>query len=296
MLQILTSLSKFSNSLFSYPLNYLIRTYNEFDSKSLILEQHYYSLFMLSFIFWFLTFAIVYMLPISHKNKETTNDTKTRIISILHASLIFWWSFYDVQFNQTGECGQSNSKFQNYLLVISCAYFLYDTIVCLLLGVLEKEMVYHHVFCILGYYFGLVYNNSANEMLRGLVVGELACPIMHLRKILTNYELRHTKSYFVLDMIYMTAYLTVRIGLGLQAAMFNLFCWDNLLIVKVSGTFIWVQSCVFAKRMWAMIGWRIGERKERKAKNVQLFWFSHNKKLEELDYFQKMLSRKTYVP
>jgi hypothetical protein len=271
---------------------YLSETYNSFDINKFILDKEIYYTMIISHLCWWLLYAFVHFcIKVNHKTLKDVNDTKTRIISIAHASLIFWASTYDVIFNQVDKCGQPNTKFQTTFMIISCTYFLYDLIACILLGVSDAEMVYHHLMCILGYYTGISYNNSANEMLRALVVSEITCPIMHLRMILKNYGLKHTKMHNLLDIVYMFLYIVARLGYGSTVVYFTVFCRNNLILVKIAGAFVWIQSVRFAIRMVKILKDKYKEYKERSQKGVELFWLNHNKKVEELNYYKKIHER-----
>jgi hypothetical protein len=279
-------------------IEYFTKTIEEFKFTDLILSSEYYVLFVWSLLCWIILFLIVhFFVQVNLERKKDVNDTKNRIISIIHASLIFWMALYDFVYNQSSKCGDTNNEFQNKLSLISSAYFLYDMIACIILDCSDKEMVIHHISCIAGYYFSMAYNNSCNEIVRALIVTEVTCPIMHLRMILKNYNLKHSKLYLLLDYIYMYCYLIARMGFGAQNAYFTVFCPKNLLVVKIAGGFLWIQSAAFSGRMIKLILVRGKEAKERKEKQVELFWFKHNKKVEELKYFQEGLKhKKAYIP
>lgn len=276
---------------------YFKNSYDSLNWRTFILDAEFYYLFIKCHICWWVLYGIVhFFIPVRLQRKKDIYDTKTRIISIVHASLVFWLSLYDVMFNQSNKCGQTNSSFQNHLMIISASYFLYDLVACILLGCSDNEMVIHHFFCMLGYFTGLAYQNSANEMLRALIVTEVTCPIMHLRMILKNYNLKHTKLHVLLDFVYMFVYLIARCVYGTKVVIFTVVCWDNLILVKLAGIFIWAQSILFSKRMVHLLRHRYREFSERKRNNIGLFWFSHNKKVEDLDYYKKALMKQGYIP
>jgi hypothetical protein len=279
------------------PLNYLKKSISSIDLNLLVLNKEQFQIILVSHVIWWLIYlAFHFFINLSLKKRKLIHDTKTRFVSIIHATLIFWLAMYDTLFNQNDKCGETNTPFQNFIMLISLSYFLYDLIACIALDVSDREMVLHHLFVMVGYYIGVSYNNSANEMVRALIITEISCPIMHLRMILKNYDLKHTKAHCLLDFIYMIIYILARVIYGTKITIFTVFCRDNLLLVKVAGIFIWVQSILFARRMISLIRHRYLEYKERTEKDVELYWLTHNKKIEELEYFKRSLKRATYVP
>ena len=263
----------------------------------LILNKEYYFIIIISHIIWWLLYFFVDRVWKIEGKLKTIHDSKTRIISIIHASIIFWAALYDLLFFQSDKCGDTNSHFQNVFMMISFAYFLYDLINCILLDVSCLEMVVHHIFCMSGYYVGIAFNNSANEMMRALVVAEVTNPIMHIRMILKNFKLKHSKSYLLLEVVYIILYLIARMIYGARVIYFTVFCKDNLWIVKIAGALVWLQSVLFSKRMIHIILHKYKEYKERCKKGVFLFWFSFNKQIEELDYYKLEKSKKKeYIP
>ena len=160
----------------------------------------------------------------------------------------------------------------------------------------DKEMVYHHAFVIFGLYSGLAYNSSANEMLRALIVAEVSNSCMHSRMIMRNYNQKYSAFYLYLELYYLFTYIPSRLLFGSKVVFFTVFCMNNLLIVKLAGLFIWLQSVYFTKRMVGIIINRYNEYKERKQRNVKLFWFEFNKKLEDLEYYKKSIKKEEYIP
>jgi hypothetical protein len=276
---------------------YIQKTINDFDPKNLILTKEYYEFSFYCLIFWIFTYLFIHFcVPMKFSKKKDLYDSKTRIVSIIHASIIFLMAVYDAIYHQREVCGDTNTSFQNYMMMFSCSYFIYDLFACLILGCSDNEMVAHHIVCILGYQASIGYNSSANEIIRALIVTEVTCPIMHVRMIFKNYGLKHTKSHLLMDYIYMVLYLIARIGYGHRVIIFTVYCWDNLLIVKIAGSFLFIQSSLFAKRMVKLLSHKFAEQKERNAKKVKLFWFEHNKQIEDLDYYQKQLKKSSYIP
>jgi len=278
-------------------VDYVQNSIHNFDPKKFILNSELFYLFLFFHIIWWLIYGFIhFFINVNLEKKKELYDTKTRFVSIIHASLIFVLSAIDTFLYQDSKCGCENTYFQTMICLISASYFLYDLINCILLDVSDTEMVFHHISVILGYWSGLAYNNSAREMIRALVVSEITCPIMHLRMILKNYGLKNTKLHFVLDVIYMATYLIARMIYGTRVIIYTVFCKTNLIIVKAAGIFVWVQSIIFSRRMIHIIRHRYLEYVERNEKGVCLFWLSNNKKIEDLEYYKKSLTKASYIP
>jgi len=277
---------------------YINNFFNQFDPRSFILKTEYFQYILISQIGWWLTYAYFhFFIHPKLKSQKLINDTKNRYVSIIHAVLIFSLSITDLLCYQKDECGQTNTNFQNYILLTTCSYFFYDLIACDLLKISDTEMVLHHLSCIIGSYLSVSYNSTASEIIRALVVTEISCPVMHLRMILKNYDLKHTYSHLILDYVYMVIYLCARMIYGTKVIYFTVFCYDNLLIVKITGGFLWIQSAVFSKRIVSILIQKYSEHNERKQKQIPLYWFSFNKKIEDLEYYKASLKRAAcYVP
>lgn len=267
--------------------------------KDFQIDSYHARIILISHLIWWLIYGFIhFFINIHHKTQKDVIDSKTRIVSIIHALYASLLSFYDFFYFQITECGQNNNDLQNFILCTSLSYFAYDTIICIILGISDNEMLYHHLSVIFGYYSGLSFNHSASEMLRGLLVADISNPIMHLRIIIRNFGLKNTKLYFLCDVIYMIIYILARSIWGFMATYFTMFCKSNLLIVKLSAFFVWSQSLFFMRVMIPNLYYRYKDYLERKKKNVELYWFEHNKKIEELDYYKQSLKKikEKYIP
>ena len=295
----LTNIHLFPSSSFHYfslCFNRLLNlTFND-----LILKPYYLICIISSFIFWNLCHLyIYYFIHINLSNKLKTLDVKNRIVSILHASVLFWFCFYDYLFYQIGteKCGSQNSHFQNMILVMSCGYFIYDIVVSWWFKILDSEMLFHHTFCILGLYSGSVFNNSATEMIRSMIAAEISNPAMHMRMILKAYNLKFTKLYLLLEVYYLSSYVIARMCFGLTVVLYTLFCMENLCIIKIAGGMVWFQSFIFVGRMVKILRTRWVQRRKRKSEGIAMFWFGFNEELENLEFVKKELANKeAYIP
>lgn len=264
--------------------------------EELLLPSNRLFLLLIGTVGWTLFYCIIHQLPINHhRGSKATLDTKNRIVSIVHASVLFLLSVFDYYYHHRDNCGSPNTEFQNDILMFSTSYFIYDILISIYFKILDSGMLYHHLFVIFSMYSGMLFNNSAEEMIRAMISAEVSNPIMHIRKILSNSGMKETKLHLFLEYIYFVLYIGSRMIFGTMIAYFTVFCMSNLLIVKIGGSGVFVQSILYSKNMLKILEDRKRERLERKSKGVELFWFSFNEKIKECAYYQKAKGEK-YVP
>jgi hypothetical protein len=273
-------------------------TINSISFNDLILKKEQILKLFFYIFLWILFYFIIHNIKINHKKgKNFTLDTKNRIVSIVHASAVFLLSLYDYLYFHRDGCGNVNSEFQNFIMIFSISYFIYDTIVCLYFNISDIGMLFHHIFVILSMYSVLVFNNTSEEIIRAIIIGEISNPIMHMRKILYNMDKKETKLYYYSEYIFFFLYITARIIFATFNLIYTLYCMNNLLIVKIGGSWVVFQSYKYTFNMISILKNRKKEYLERKSKNVKLYWITENPEIYKLDYYIKSKSRKeNYVP
>lgn len=265
-----------------------------FQIENYIIKDEQINLFFYYLFGWILFYLCIHFLPFNCSTKKKTIDTKNRIVSIFHATIVFILGLYDYLFHDS-DCGKSNSVFQNKILIFSCSYFLYDMVACIILGISDINMVFHHILVIISEYSGILYSLSGREMISAIISAEISNPIMHLRTILDNFGLKHTKIYLVLEAYYFISYTLARLLFGTYVTYFLCLCESNLLIVQISGILIILQSVKYSLNMISITKKRFKELNERNKFDVPLYWFSFNDKIANLDYYIKSQKEK-YVP
>lgn len=266
-----------------------------FQLENILLPKESFIMFLSFLCCWILFYCFIHVLPIKNSTNKTTLDTKNRIVSIVHATLMFVLCIYDYLYNQTNECGLENTEFQNKLLLISCSYFTYDLIACLYFNISDSAMFFHHSIVIVSEYSGILYSSSATTMIRAMISAEISNPVMHLRSITGNYGLKHTKLYLVFEIYYFLSYTLARLIFGTYTSIYSILCPSDLIIVKISGACIILQSIKYATNMYNITFKRLRELKTRKQAGVELLWFKYNPKLTSLDYVKNEKGEK-YVP
>jgi hypothetical protein len=266
-----------------------------FQVQSILLPTEHFIMFFYFLCGWIVFYSFIHTLPIKNSTEKTTLDSKNRIVSIVHASLMFVLCTYDYLFHQTSECGQDNTVFQNKLMLVSCSYFTYDLMACLYFNISDSAMFFHHTLVIFSEYTGILYSSSATTMIRAMISAEISNPVMHLRSITGNYGLKHSKLYLAFEIYYFLSYTFARLIFGTYTSVYSIICPSDLIIVKISGAMIILQSVKYAFNMFYITKKRLKELKERKKAGVELFWLEYNPKLTTLEYVKKEKGEK-YVP
>jgi hypothetical protein len=242
---------------------------------------------------WTALFLLVnYTVKAKGVKKRELDDIKNRIISIHHGLFSLLASAY-VTFSEWPEYGSENSINGEMLLLVSCGYFLYDSVACWYYGLVDKGLVIHHGMVLLGQLSCLYYNFGAIEGITGLMYAEVTNFPMHARMILKSLQLRYSKAYEVFEVLYMLLYIVAR---GIFCP---IMCWGALpkgspLFVKVSMSGLVVQSQFFIFDMLKILRKRYQQYIERCEKKVNLAWFKEVPDVKELSYFQKESKQKIF--
>ena len=243
-------------------------------------------------IFWFGQWIII--LLVFKDMKRVDHDTKNRLVSIVHGlgSLIF--SIIDL-FVYKPSFQTMNSNFENNALIFSISYFVYDTIGCYLIDMADRDLVMHHVVTLVGLSSCLYYGMGGPYCYFGVFLTEISNFPMHVRKILENIGLRHTILFEYLESAYFALYSVARGLLGPIAIYIAIANWNYTpkAIMLVSALIVF-QSCTFIKTMMEIVRLKIGAKKERDAKGVQLWWFHVNPKVHEMEYIKNYEHKKIF--
>ena len=88
-----------------------------------------------------------------------------------------------------------NTQFENFVLLFSLSYVIYDFFACVYFRLADGGLVLHHSLCVLGYSSALIQGYGAIDSIGGLFVAEVSNFPMHLRVIFRNFGLRYTRVY-----------------------------------------------------------------------------------------------------
>lgn len=106
-------------------------------------------------------------------------------------------------------------------------------------------MTYHHWVCIIGMGLPLAYEISGNYVVMGMFISEASNPFMHVRVILRHYGLRYTKSYELMEILFLIFYIFGRFMLGTSLVWSTCLCDKNMIIVRLCSIALWIQSIFF---------------------------------------------------
>lgn len=241
--------------------------------------------FIATIIFWANLNLITEKLIKGNTTKD--HDFKNRIISIIHGLFAFIYGGYNMLATPNYSQCNAQDDADRFIMIMSCSYFIYDTIACIYFNIYDSKLLIHHLFVIIGYISAYRNEFGAKVGILGLVIGESSNAAMHIRSMLKLYDMKHTKIYAALDILYMATYLVMR-GALCPVLIYGAFCCGGIpLIVTASTVMISFQSYYFMFAMYKIIKKLRREQLERNRAGVSLFWFSTNEKLMALDYIKK---------
>lgn len=221
-------------------------------------------------------------------SKAEILDMQNRMVSFIHGVLLVCLSAYDV-FAYSVPYGSPNTDLQTFTLTMSLGYFLYDTLAMAYYGLLDSPMMFHHSIVSLGMYLGLSFDASGSEILAGCYISEASNSVMHFRLMIRTLGLRHTKAYETAEYSYILLYIYYRLFKGLFVVYNTVACPVGHPVVKAIAVGVAIQSYFYVFRMVSILKSRLKEMNERRKADVSLFWWSHNKKVEKLTYYQKSM-------
>lgn len=237
-------------------------------------------------VLWTILYIVVHNVFRFTKVRATDLDIKNRIVSIMHGTLSFLFSsifIYYVGIDFDLPIDMLSTK----LVSLSLGYFIYDLIACLWFGLWDSKLIIHHVLAICGFSFPFFIGRGIFSGIIGLMLAESSNFPMHFRVILKQMGYRHTRIYEVFDNMYLFIYMVAR-GVVLPIfCVMSFFSKETHLITSFIFLAMTLQSFQFINIMFSIIRGKKKKALERKSKGVELFWFSVNPQIKELDYFKK---------
>ena len=132
-------------------------------------DQHKVIMFVAMFIMWGILYSIVNMTctfkSLSIKNQ---NDTKNRIVSIIHGAVSFIWAI--TLYTPTPVFCQPNTYQETLLCMFSLAYSVYDLLACIYYGLADAGLYIHHLSCAVGFGTGFFAGYGAIDGIGGLLI------------------------------------------------------------------------------------------------------------------------------
>lgn len=173
---------------------------NQHLSEDVIVDL---KLLLTSFVLWNVVNLVVMnmKLPDSHLPRNDMLDLRNRIVSCLHGLISVVLAAYNTYFLHS-ECGQKNTRFEEYIMIFSSGYFFYDFMAMAYFGLLDISMSIHHFICMFGMAYCVISDIAANTLIAALFVSEISNPAMHIRMVLKYLNLRYTKAYESAELMY----------------------------------------------------------------------------------------------
>lgn len=203
------------------------------------------------FLFWTVFYIIIHLM-IGGENTPKMLDTKNRVVSIVHGLLSLTMASIDV-FLHKSSLNEPTSNFQGNILLCSLGYFLYDLIACKYYGLFDMDLLIHHTISGIGLSVGPFFGYGGTCAIMGIVVTEVSNFPMHLRTILKNFGLRHTKAYEYLERAYFILYIIARTIFGPWLFVKSVLAPKNNKITSAVCLLLCLQSFMFIKKMMKII-------------------------------------------
>ena len=165
----------------------------------------------------------MYYLTLKHhiiKGKLTINgklqndDERLTLLNAIpaatHGFLSFLYGAYNYFYYNPPQCGMINDSIQRQCLMFSIAYFFYDTLFMLLEKTIDKFIVIHHFFSILGLFIPYIENVNGIYSMIGIFVTEISNPAMYIKNFLKMFGKRHTRAYECGELLFLSLYFVGR--------------------------------------------------------------------------------------
>lgn len=257
-----------------------------------ILPTHYYLYIFLSSLVWLLI-AYIHNYFTNFKHVTTTKswDSLNRLISSNYGNMCMIFAF--VSLVNDDKCGFYNTEKQNYIFIFSTGYFIYDFIFSYKYGILDHIRCLHHIVVIISEMECLIMRSGGYLILKWSLYLEFSNSPMQYRNILQNAGKKETKHFILWEIIYFGSYSICRIFFVRFLYSHYTTCIDTLVLMKVAGFILLIQSFYIIHTMFKATLTRLDELTERKAKGVSLWWFEVNPELDNLEYVKKIKDRKS---
>ena len=189
--------------------------------KDYFSRQHFQEDFPL-LVFCFFSWCMYYMLIKYHlfKGKMTingklqTDDEHLTLINAFpaatHGLVSFIYGAYHYFYFNPPECGMMNNQLQRQCLMFSISYFFYDTFCMLFEKTIDRFIVIHHFFSILGLWIPYIENQNGIYSMVGIFVTEVSNPAMYIKNFLRMFGKRWTFAYECGELLFLSMYFLGR--------------------------------------------------------------------------------------
>lgn len=235
---------------------------------------------------WLTLFFLIHFAFTFKKDKKEDALLKTHIVALLHGVLSFIFSSMFI--NEFGiDFELKNSPLSVRIVSLSLGYFNYDLIICIIFGIWDWKLVWHHGLAIIGFLTPILLGKGVFVLVLALFLGESSNFPMHVRALLKFFYLKHTKIYELFDIMYFLIYIFARGVISPYYSVFALLSKSIPMFTKITFAAQVFLSFYFIYQMLGILTKKKKEYIERRSKGISLHWFSINPKISELDYTKK---------
>lgn len=214
------------------------------------------------------------------------HDIKNRVVSIVHGLLSLGLAAHHLLSTDFEFCVPT-TEHEQWIIKLSVSYFIYDFGACVYYGIYDRALVIHHFASITGFMFAYTADVGAKIAILGLFTAEVSNFPMHSRVILRLKGLRHTKLFNVFEVTYLLVYVLVRGAICFPMVIIAIACTETSPVIPLNCFVLSAQSYYFIWQIFPILKNKYSELKELREKGVEQFWLSHNKQVEDLDYFKR---------
>ena len=138
----------------------------------------------------------------------------------------------------------------------------------------DAFIMLHHGMVLAGVYTVLIYDIAAMDMILGFFVAEWSNPSMHIKEMLKTMNLTTTKFFVWNEITFYVLYLIWRNPIGIPVCLSIIASSTSPLLGRVMVAGILLQSMKWSWTIQRILRKRISQIKERKAKGIELAWFT----------------------
>ncbi|CAD8206269.1 unnamed protein product [Paramecium octaurelia] len=247
-------------------------------------------MFSYCFILWSALFILCYdRIKLNNLSSKRQIDVFNRIVSILHGQFTFWGSLIVILSQTPYQLQEMNSSEMQFVMIVSAGYFAYDVIICTYFDLYDYWLIFHHVISLMAFGESILYKKYGHIIIFGMFITEISNLPMHLRHILGCFGLRQTKIYESIEILYFSLFIIFR---GILSPVLLIRTYEDLhapLLIKISASGLLVYSAYYIIEMIKITQRKIKSYRERKRRNLKMYWFSQNPLLPSQKYVDSIL-------
>lgn len=181
-------------------------------------------------------------------NNQRSLEWNCRMVTICHALLSCTICLYSAFYSGPwpfDALGDANTSLQTLCIVITLGYFLFDFIWCIIMGNEGIDMLLHHMTSICGLFLSLYLEHSGAELIATIFGSEISNPSLQIRWFLRETGKYETQLAKVNDIMFITLFLFIRIGLGALLFIRTMASPKPPVLVKLGGVALYSLSLVW---------------------------------------------------